>query len=282
MNNLLQTMLDQLLARLEATEINTDQDPLPAIAQCLELCADTLRQMQDWLMHNSFENTEEEIHFFRNIKPQVDGRLIYYLRLTAIEGRIPQSDDEEKKQYFKNEVHKLRSFYELHAEFYLYHRLSMKHLDRQYFTRTSTPFITFGDEHAIFYESKFAAPKSYVMACIIAYGLLTLHLNQRIWNVTVSATKDRAQQDGPLQWTASKVAIVELIYALYAYGTFNNTRIPVKQIAEYFREVFQVDFGNIYKVYEDIRLRKKNRTPFLSALTSALIKQMEHDDEFAL
>ena len=38
---------------------------------------------------------------------------------------------------------------------------------------------------------------------------------------------------------------------------------------------------NIHKKYEEIRIRKKNRTVFLDALKNSLIRKMELDDEHA-
>ncbi len=85
-----------------------------------------------------------------------------------------------------------------------------------------------------------------------------------------------------LIWTAPKVALVELLYALQEYGVFNNTKLEVKKLADYFEKIFQTDLRNVYKSYEDIRLRKKNRTPFLDALKSSLLRRMDEDDLSAL
>ena len=37
-----------------------------------------------------------------------------------------------------------------------------------------------------------------------------------------------------LTWTGSKVALIELIYALHTEGVFNNGAADLKNIAEYF------------------------------------------------
>jgi hypothetical protein len=75
--------------------------------------------------------------------------------------------------------------------------------------------------------------------------------------------------------------LAELIVALDAHAVFNNTPVGIGRLAPLFASVFNVKMGNIHKIYEEIRLRKKNRTSFLDALRMSLIRKMEHDDEFA-
>ncbi len=50
-----------------------------------------------------------------------------------------------------------------------------------------------------------------------------------------------------LEWTFSKVALTELIYALKAAGVFNHGNADLKTIARHFEKVFGVDLGNYYK-----------------------------------
>ena len=76
-------------------------------------------------------------------------------------------------------------------------------------------------------------------------------------------TGQTAESAGHLQWTASKTALVELIYALQSGGVYNNGQMEIKEIAETFQHVFKVDLGNYYHVFNEIRLRKKNRTSLL-------------------
>jgi predicted nucleic acid-binding protein len=69
-----------------------------------------------------------------------------------------------------------------------------------------------------------------------------------------------------LRWTASKASVVELVYALYAGAVYNNRLAEIKEIAETFEQLFQVDHCNYYHVFNEIRLRKKNRTSLLDLL----------------
>ncbi|AZI22545.1 hypothetical protein EIH07_05540 [Chryseobacterium taklimakanense] len=50
-----------------------------------------------------------------------------------------------------------------------------------------------------------------------------------------------------LNWTDSKAAIIELIYALYYRGTFNNGQADIKEIAKYFMLILKSNkFAHIF------------------------------------
>jgi hypothetical protein len=80
-----------------------------------------------------------------------------------------------------------------------------------------------------------------------------------------------------LNWRGSKTALTELIYALHAQGVFDNTDIKV--IAKTFESIFNVDLGDFYHTFMELKARKINRTKFLDSLRDALIKRMDELEE---
>ena len=82
--------------------------------------------------------------------------------------------------------------------------------------------------------------------------------------------EEAASAPPSLQWTDSAVALVELIYALYANGSFNHGQATLKEIAEHFERACDVDLGNIYRVHQDTLYRKSGTTAFLDRLRKKL------------
>jgi Asp-tRNA(Asn)/Glu-tRNA(Gln) amidotransferase C subunit len=82
-------------------------------------------------------------------------------------------------------------------------------------------------------------------------------------------------------WTGSKVALIELLYALHTEGVFNNGTSDLKDIAEYFENVFNIDLGQYHRAFLEIRMRKSDQTKFLNALKEKLVKRMENTDEIS-
>jgi hypothetical protein len=82
-----------------------------------------------------------------------------------------------------------------------------------------------------------------------------------------------------LQWTDSKVALVEFIYALYAGKCFNNGNTSLKDIAFCCETLFNIEIGDFYRIFLEIRNRKKSRTQFLDKLKDKIIKMMDELDK---
>ena len=66
-------------------------------------------------------------------------------------------------------------------------------------------------------------------------------------------------------------------YALVAKECFGDATI--KDLADFFQLHFNVDLGDYYGVYKEIKERVvKNRASFLSDLAEALLKRMDEDE----
>ncbi|EKT3958532.1 RteC domain-containing protein [Flavobacterium psychrophilum] len=60
---------------------------------------------------------------------------------------------------------------------------------------------------------------------------------------------------------------------------FNNGTTDLKEIAEYFENIFNVDLGQYRRTFLEIRVRKTERAKFLNTLKDALEKRMSNSDE---
>lgn len=257
------------------------------IQENILLTSDVVQDVHHYLDKKIFQHQQEEIQFFKTIKPKVDGLLIYYQHLQRIEQQCLIGTKERKIQYYERAISDLRVFYLLNAEFHRYLLLQGTHLDEYYYARDPASKYLLDDDCTVTLSATYNTKMSYKAACFYAFSQLQDWLISRIRTLEkCTLAKDPYQQGtsgrNKLIWTASKTALAELIYALQEYGVFNNTKLKIGTIAEYFAYVFEVDLLNIYKMYEDIRIRKKSRTPFLDGLRSSLIRRLETDDENAL
>ena len=85
--------------------------------------------------------------------------------------------------------------------------------------------------------------------------------------------------DTHLRWTGSRAGLVELIYALQSGGVINQGRASLLELVKYFETGFQVELSNFYHVFNEIRLRKKNRTVLLDDLREKITRRMDGLDE---
>lgn len=82
-----------------------------------------------------------------------------------------------------------------------------------------------------------------------------------------------------LRWTASKVALVELIYALFCSNSLNDGDAEIREITKAFENLFSVDLGDVYHAFSEIRDRKIEPTKFLDLLKDSLLNKIKESKD---
>jgi hypothetical protein len=103
---------------------------------------------------------------------------------------------------------------------------------------------------------------------------------REISKIKQNETQENYQVDNNLivQWTASKTALVELIYALQAEGVFNNGKADIKTIVSFFETLLNINLSECYRLFHQIKMRKIERTKFLDSLKWTLEKCLDESD----
>ena len=127
-------------------------------------------------------------------------------------------------------------------------------------------------------DAKLCTSHDYLLAEVIAYELLALHIENRIDSLNQSCAITNNQIHSNLHWTAKKIDLIELIYALHESKVFDNGQADIKEITHVFEKAFQIDLGdNITRSFIDIKNRKTDQTRFLNQLQAALETKIEND-----
>src|SRR5690606_20291494 len=106
--------------------------------------------------------------------------------------------------------------------------------------------------------------------------LLQVYIEDQLHNTTY---KDSSTDLSTLNWTGSKTSLIELIYALHSQGVFDNGNTDIKLIAKTFELAFNINLGDFYHTYMELKSRKINQTKFLDNLRDALIRKIDEQDE---
>ena len=125
-------------------------------------------------------------------------------------------------------------------------------------------------------DHSFCTSHDYKVAKIIANDLIQVYVEDKLYNTT---QENKSKVSKKLKWTGSKVALIELIYALHYQNVFDNGNNDIREVAQYFESAFGIDLGNFYQTYLELRNRKMNRTKFLDTLREELIRRMDERDE---
>lgn len=250
---------------------------LPAIEKNISLIQDTIHFLKKAVLKKGFGDPLEEIYFFKAIKPLFYAQAIYYHAVYRLEINRPPFDREVQASWLQQEQEKNNIVFKQHRGLYRYLRSGRTDLDALYFTRNAVQFLLTGTT-AIDRDPLFSAAQDFNVAKLEACRMFAKHISIILQQQELGGGVSKSD----FTWTAQKVGLAELIYALQASGVFNNSQAGLKKITDYFSVVFNIPIANIYKILEEIRMRKKNRTVFLDALRNNLLRKMDEDDEHAL
>ncbi len=217
-----------------------------------------------------FRNLEDEIHYFKSLKPKILSNLIFYSVLANCEAKRFSLTNEEYNILVRNKLDFVKAHYEDYYEFLLYYNSEAMHLDELYFVRSSvakpiTLSAVFVEEHSTGYDV--------VAAYIIAFKELKEHFENPECESSSTILKTN------LEWTASRVALAELLYALKESNAINLGKIDLIELARVLGKIFNTEMDDIHRKFTEIKARKKDRCRFLTELIQSLEAKMDAFDE---
>lgn len=274
MNKFYYETLQRIETAISELEIETDC-PIQRIEAVVHHILECLSELKEYVLKRGFKNTDEEIRFFKYQKPVIVAKLIYYNAIYKIETKKPYGAKPIRK-YLKKELKKLKRFFDNNLDFYKYYRSNNSFLDEKYFVRGNHDIKLWLDTYYFQSDQSFSTSHDYKVAKIIANDLIQVYIEDQLYN---KFQKNKSKAQKKLKWTGSKVALIELIYALHYQNVFDNGNNDIREVAQYFESAFGIDLGNFYQTYLELRNRKMNPTKFLDALREELIKKMDEQGE---
>lgn len=281
MRNFAEEILLKIDAEIESIGFNNDitiNDALHMVKYIIPLY-DQLRKLT---VEHIFSSTEEEIYFFKELKPNILGRYLYFNKVYRIESQCPSGSNDVIKEYLNDELGGLTYFFRRNLELYQYYRSKATTYDTYYFIRGKADIRLCCDSFQCDRDPMFSTGYDYKIAKILANEMLQIYLNKRIINLGQSEAINKqaiTKIPYPANWTGNKIFLIELGYALYVAGDINNGNINVKEIMDLLGAMFNIDLGDYYRGYITLKNRKKDRTLYLKTLIEKLLKRMEEDDE---
>lgn len=281
MRNFAEEILLKIDAEIESIGFNNDitiNDALHMVKYIIPLY-DQLRKLT---VEHIFSSTEEEIYFFKELKPSILGRYLYFNKVYRIESQCPSGSNDVIKEYLNDELGGLTYFFRRNLELYQYYRSKATTYDTYYFIRGKADIRLCCDSFQCDRDPMFSTGYDHKIAKILANEMLQIYLNKRIINLGQSEAINRqaiTKIPYPANWTGNKIFLIELGYSLYVTGDINNGNITVKEIMDLLGAMFNIDLGDYYRGYITLKNRKKDRTLYLKTLIEKLLKRMEEDDD---
>ena len=114
------------------------------IVPIIKLKEEMFMHLKAFISDYTFKSEEEEIRFFKEIKPKLFSRLIYYQKLYEFEVMRPNGSIDVQIRYIEKELNRLTDFFDQNLEFYVYYRSGNTHLDQFFFAKPVLGSVQYG------------------------------------------------------------------------------------------------------------------------------------------
>lgn len=265
----------QELIRLE----NTISEIVAKCNVSITKCRDLIYHFKKQISNFKFNTIDAEIHFFKSVKQIPLSNLVYYSELRSFEIQFPLGNQEVQKKYIQKKMAKLNRFFRYNLDFAQYIEQGKIHLDESYFTRANFRNVNITFSRHYYRDRDFSTSHDLLLAKLHANKRLIDYLKKRLSKIDTDCISCDNCSESDLRWTYSNTAYVELLYALSSVGAINDGKIEISVIDKALRKAFNHDPGDIYKIYSEIRRRKKSKAKFMENLTKGLEDRMDNGDE---
>ena len=280
MNSKISQLLSNLNEQLSFIDLEIDNQ-IEKCESAIDIILKSISALKKIISKTVFKSDSEEILFFKEIKPHFTSKLIFYNMVYKIEMKRPNGGNKILKKYYHNELLKLKAFFDNELEFYQYYRSGSTYLDYKYFQRCKFDIKLALDSYYFETDITFSTSHDFKVSRILANDLIQLYLENQLIVIENKDNSEKSQRKPniKLMWTGSKVSLTELLYALHSEGVFNNGAVDLKDIAEYFEHIFEIELGQYRRAFLEIRARKSERTKFITSLNETLLKRMDNADD---
>jgi hypothetical protein len=264
---------------VELTKLNSqNSSPIIQAETAAGICQLALDELRKLVIKNGFESEQEEIQFFKHIKPKVLGKYIYYLQLFEIESHRNNASTRFQIKYLNQISKDLHKYLNENIQFCQYYWGNKTSLDKFYFLRENSNYRISVNNICVLMDYKYSTARDAMAAAVIAYEQLIKYIDKEIDILRFGSSRNEESFISNANWTDSTTSLVELIYALQSSGAINNGNIEINELAQIFEKMFNIKIDDYYRVFLDIKGRKKSQTKFLDKLTHELIRRINDSE----
>lgn len=107
----IKTILLSIREEEKKLDLNS-QNVIESTRKVVSFLLSKLERLRDYIMENGFEHPNQEIEFFKKIKPEIQGKLIFYNKVFKIESSCPSEMWDVHKNIFRLNYKRLKIFIE--------------------------------------------------------------------------------------------------------------------------------------------------------------------------
>lgn len=238
-------MLNQMESGLEQIGF-TDLSVSDNNEKARECVTNTLVEIQEYVMQNNFRSVENEIAYFKRIRPGLAAKVSLISFMIQYQSFSILSEGLVKELILTRKEHFERIVCDNKNHFLLLNR-NLANNDHIFFTRNQfqIPANYLGD--LVLRNPKALTYHSLLLEVIETDRLIEGFLNKTPEKLNNSQII--------LKWAGSKRELIELMYSLYYLKVCNN--VTIRDMTTAFERLFDIDLGDVYREFHAIKNRNE-------------------------
>lgn len=258
-----------------------DTSPVERLRHSMPLITRIIADVKKLILDEGFNSPEDEIYFFKQIKPRFYAHQIYEVLYYNLRMHMPVGTPEIIRAYYEDELQQVFRVFRIEAFQYQYYKTKATELDHLYFLRDAKP-IELAAPDLIDPPPGFSTAMDYKFAKFMAYERLRDHLLEQLSHADIAVKIQRSSQQkrSALKWTGDAINLVELAYGIWLTGQINHGNAGIAEIMQWLEANLQVSIGRPFRRWQSIAGRKRVSTvKYIDQMKAAILKRL--DDENA-
>lgn len=284
--NMIRELSRRLLLQLESEleEISFGSMlPIERLDAAMGPIRSAMKKLSAFVLDKPFTGVEQEVEFFKLVKPGFSQWQYYFQELYTIEENLPFGEPKLQELYLENEMVYVQRFFREHQFHYQYYRRGAVELDGVYFTlegsRGDSRILPLGME----VSEGFSRPGELIFARLMAFEKLRDWLQERISFLKGNEGKPffEGRSDEELYWTGESINLAEVAVGLHRTGQLNNGSASIGAIFRWLEKQLHVSIGVPSKRLSEIKRRTKfSKLRFLEEMKEECLRSFEKEDEY--
>lgn len=148
------------------------------ITYCFKVCMDYWNRLNEQLKSHSFANEEEEIWFFKSLKPKFTALIEYYTFVYHALLFMPKLNEDDMQAFWEKEHEKIKQFYNKNAPFCQYYKSGNTSQDKSYFLRSNASNCSNCYNKLYDTDPAMVTTHGHLASTLLAYDMYEAYLRQ--------------------------------------------------------------------------------------------------------
>ncbi|RZJ92791.1 MAG: hypothetical protein EOO20_00300 [Chryseobacterium sp.] len=273
-------LLNKLLEEVAKQE-SKNENPNTAEDGILEIIQQHIGKLKELVLATTFESTEEEIIFFKHIKPQFISLQLYYLKLADFNLQDPTINKKAVRNFYEKELKKIQHFFKLNGNMLNYYRSEAKEMDEQLFLRGLRVVPSWLVKRRTDADERFSTIADHLIARIMAAEKMYVHILHVLNGLELKFRPVNAPESSlKLKWTGESINLVEIAYGIWLTGQINNGNATISEIVRWLESTLSINVGRAYRRWTEISRRDNTTTTkYLDRMREMITIRLINEDD---